>query len=371
MAVMRLVHLWRSPRARAVLIVLAGLSCSDPVAPVCTERVSGRCWTYLGLDGEWVTAIADTPWGLFAATRGDYAGHGVFRYDPASGEWRSLGLDHAVVSSIVFVPTDPPRLLVGVFTNGEVPTEAALFASFDAGRTWLPWDGGLAARRGGYAGAFSLAVDRTNPDRLLMGLSYPVLRSEDAGRTWSYVYKTEGSSGAGVSAIVQSPMDPERVWAGGQTAFFTPFVLRSHDFGTNWRWFDPTPRVENVVNAILANPEGAQAVLIGMNGGVFRSDDDGVTWRLSLAPRSPGVVFAFAATEGQSYAVSSENFRPPPSYMGPPDTDLGVYQTRDAGATWDSLPVPTGVRGGQAAAIDGQGRLLIGTWGSGVWRMSP
>jgi hypothetical protein len=291
-------------------VALIGLSCSNAVKPEpCTAVVDGRCWTYLGLDGQWVMAVAETPWGLFAGTHDD----GVFWLNAANGRWRSLGLDHAIVSSIVFVPTDPPRLLVGVIPNGEVPTEAALFASPDGGRTWLPWDGGLAARRGGYAGAFSVAVDRTNPDRLLMGTSYPILRSEDGGNSWAYVYLDDDKFGAGVWAIAQSHTNPERVWAGGQTAFFAPFVLRSHDFGTNWRWFDPTPRVENVVSAILANPGSAQAVLIGMNGGVFRSDDDGVTWRLSLAPRSSGEVFAFAATEGQSYAVSSENFRPPPS----------------------------------------------------------
>jgi photosystem II stability/assembly factor-like uncharacterized protein len=313
-----------------------------------------------------VTAVAETPWGLFAGTHDD----GVFWLDPATSRWRPLGLDHAIVSSVVFVPSDPPRLLVGVIPYSDEQTPAALFSSADRGLTWQAADGGLAARNGNRAWAWSILADASNPDRLLMGTSYPILRSDDGGRTWLYVWLGEGSAGGGVNMIAQSPAAPGRVWAGGETALLTGFVLRSEDFGTTWSWSDPTPRYDNIVWAVLPDPGTPQRVFIGVIGGVMRSQDGGASWASSLA-RLPGQVHALVEDQGIIYALANENLRPPPSGTGAADTDLGLYRTTDAGATWDTLPVPTGVRGAWAGSVDGRGRLLIGTGGSGVWRVTP
>lgn len=357
---------WLSRSARAVLVLVAGLSCSDPVTPECTEQVGGRCWTGLGPDGEWVTAVAETPWGLFAGTHDD----GVFWLDPATGRWRPLGLDHAIVSSVVFVPSDPPRLLVGVIPYSDEQTPAALFSSADRGLTWQAADGGLAARNGNRAWAWSILADASNPDRLLMGTSAPILRSDDGGGTWSYVWLEQDMSGGGVYAIAQSPAAPGRVWAGGESALFTGFVLRSEDFGRTWSWSDPTPLYDNIVWAVLPDPSTPQRVFIGVFGGVMRSLDGGASWASSLA-WLPGQVHGLVESRGIVYALANENLRPPLSGTGPADSDLGLYRTTDGGATWDWLPVPTGVRGAWAGAADSRGRLVIGTGGSGVWRVSP
>jgi len=311
--------------------------------------------------------VAETPWGLFVGTHDD----GVFWLDPASGRWRPLGLDHAIISSVVFVPSDPPRLLVGVIPYSDEQTPAALFSSADRGRTWQAADGGLAAQYENRAWAWSILADASNPDRLLMGTSYPILRSDDGARTWSYVWLEGGSGGGcGVNMIAQSPAAPGRVWAVGETALLSGFVLRSEDFGTTWSWSDPTPRRDNIVWAVLPDPSTAQRVFIGVIGGVMRSLDGGASWASSLAGL-PGQVHGLVEREGTVYALSNENLRPPPSGTGPADTDLGLYRTTDAGATWDTLPVPTGVRGAWAGSVDGRGRLLIGTGGSGVWRVTP
>jgi len=357
---------WLRHSACAVLVLLASLSCSDPVAPECTERVERRCWSNLGLDGQWVMAVAETPWGLFAGTHDD----GVFWLDPATGQWRPLGLDHAVVSSIVFVPSDPPQLLVGVIPYSDEQTPAALFSSADRGLTWQAADGGLAARNGNRAWAWSILVDASNADRLLMGGFAPILRSDDGGGTWSYVWGVQDMGGGGVRAIAQSPVAPDRVWAAGENSIFTGFVLRSEDFGRTWSWSDPNPRYEIGVWAVLPDPSTPQRVFIGVDGGVMRSLDGGASWGPSLA-RLPGQVHALVEDQGIVYALANENFRPPPDGTGLPDTDLGAYRTDDAGATWDTLRVPAGVRGAWAATVDRRGRLVIGTDRSGVWRVTP
>lgn len=155
------------------------LGCSDSVAPVdlgsCNPPATGA-WTHLGLEGQWVTALAETPWGLYAGTHDD----GVFRMD-ANGMWKPVGLDHAIISDIVFVPGGTERLLVGLYPYAEERTQAAVFATTDSGRTWVPWDGGLAASRDGYGSGFSLAIDVGNPDRLFMSFFDTIVRSDDGG----------------------------------------------------------------------------------------------------------------------------------------------------------------------------------------------
>lgn len=72
-----------------------------PVAPEgCTEELDGACWTLLGLDAEWVTEIAVTPWGVFVGT----LDHGIFRLD-ADRRWSALGpelwYDHLIPKTLL------------------------------------------------------------------------------------------------------------------------------------------------------------------------------------------------------------------------------------------------------------------------------
>lgn len=105
--------------------------CGGPTEPDCVSGGAEACWTSIGPPGQWVTALAHTPWGLLAGTRDG----GVFLRDPANGEWRALGLDHAAVSALVVVPGSPDRVLVGMRPRTMERTPAAIFASQDTGRT--------------------------------------------------------------------------------------------------------------------------------------------------------------------------------------------------------------------------------------------
>ena len=354
----------------AALLGACGDSATGPRA--CTVRLASGCWTFLGLDGEWITALAQTPWGVYAETHDD----GVFRLVGTS--WQSLGLDHAIVSSLLFVPGPTPRILAGVMPSGNEQTDAAVFASEDGGRTWLPWDGGLAIRNGRRAWAYSLAIDPGDPNRLYMGESYPILRSRDGGISWEFVYLTQDDQGQGVHAILVSPQRDGHVWAAGGTALFTAFVVRSADWGNTWEFADPTPTLENTVQALAVDPSHSDrlwAGLSGVFGGVVRSEDAGRTWAYVLGPRAGGWVYALMLLNGALYAVSSDNFRQSPTMSALTLADLGLYRTRDGGETWDTLPVPEGAGGGQTIALDSEGRLLIGTRlgtrGTGVWRLKP
>jgi photosystem II stability/assembly factor-like uncharacterized protein len=352
------------------MLMMALLSCSDPAGPAdfgACNPPQRNAWTHLGLEGQWVTALAETPWGLFVGT----GTGGVFRCDPASGRWQALGLDHAVARSMLFVPGPTPRLLVGMRPRAEEQTAAAVFATEDAGRTWLPWDGGLAQRHDHRQWAFSLAMDPGDPQRLYMGQSISILRSTDGGRSWRYVFGSADYFGRGLNALVVSPRRDGRIWAGGEGALFNGLILLSQDWGGTWEPIIITPRFDNAVFALAVDESNPARLWAGVHGGVMRSEDYGRTWQyvLRIGGTNGGLIKSLLTRGEHLYAVGG-TFRPIPDPLG----DLALWRSADGGTTWNALPVQADAGGSDVAVLDSAGRLLIGTSSQprgGVWRFQP
>ena len=364
----------------AIVVGAAVLTCADPNGPAtCTVRLDSGCWTNLGLNQETITSLADTPWGLFAGT----VGNGVFQFD-GGGHWRNVGLrlSRAYISSLLYVPTHPPRLLAAIGawrdTAGTNDTQAAVYATEDA-RQWFAWDDGLDARaslRGDDAWGYSLAMDPGNPNTIYLGLAYPILRSQDGGRSWQFVWGTEADMGSwmAIPSLLVSPTRDGRVWAGGETAFFDGRILSGPDWGASWSLVNPTPTYENAVEVLAIdprNPSNLWAGLAGVTPGVVRSTDGGGSWTYAL---HCGSVYGFGWVGDTLYAASTENFRPPPDGRGPPMTDLGMYRSVNGGTTWDTLKTPEGVGGAAVFVADARGALLVGTRlgvrGLGLWKVA-
>lgn len=345
------------------------LSCGEPVEPVsdsCNPTSSGT-WVHLGLEGQWITSLAETPWGIFAGT-----GHrGVYRCNPANGRWEPLGLDHAKVSAMLMVPGPTPRLLVGMRNRAEERTAAAVFATEDGGRTWLPWDGGLADRNDNRQWAVSLAIDPGDPDNLYLGQEASILRSSDGGRTWRYTLGAPDHNGGGMDAIVVSPARDGRIWAAGTGATFAGFVMFSDDWGETWGGVNVTPRVENSVFALAVDPRDPRRLWAGVGGGVMRSEDYGRTWNYALLNGgAEGSIMMSILVAGEHLYAVGGLLRPIPD-LG---NDLALYRSADRGTTWEQITAPPGIPGSDVAILDSSGRLLIGTTtvpGGGLWRYKP
>ncbi len=322
---------------------------------VCMPLDSAR-WERLGLDGQEVLALAETDWGLFAGT----ATAGLFRLNAATGEWTPLGLSEGLVRALLFVGDDPRRLLVGVAPDparGDVPVN--LLATEDTGKTWLPWDQGLNQPGGAKHAPHSLAVDPGNPSRVYMGTDAPILRSENGGREWYYVFASPAAFGQGVHSLLLSPARDGRIWAGGQDGVARGYVRSSTDWGDTWTALELTPGKFNSVSA-LALEVVRSRLWAATAQGVFRSDDGGSSWELA-----PGLAYAGQLLFlGDTLLAARAEAPVDPNVPGYP---LGLYLSVDG--TWTRIEVPDGALAGRCMIVDREGHVLIGTAGSGVWKV--
>lgn len=133
------------------------------------------------------------------------------------------------------------------------------------------------------------------------------------------------------------------------------YLLHTIDGGKTWRQIPESwPAFANPRD-MYAAPEG-RVWLAG--AGVAVSRDEGNTWDLSL--KSVGLVNRIVTFADTLLVVSQR---------GEGDGQLGIFRLRPGQTKWDVLQVPLWIAGGLSAALDDHGRLLVGTAGTGVWRM--
>ncbi len=265
---------------------------------------------------------------VFAGT----SGAGIFRLPPGAASW--------VASNTSLTSLDVRALAVsgdGVVRTGNTGvvfagTSDGLFASADDGNTWVRKSLGLPSNPS--ATITALATDPSSPATLYAGTSGGLFKSVDTGETWSPLDTVSGYI-LSVSAVAVDPLLPTRLYAAGVKTLpcnpfclpiaFMPVTLRSLDGGGTWFETDGPPF--NLVSGFAATPTLPSRVFAATSGGgVFESDDAGVTWSpasdgldiasitsLVIDPSLPSLIFAgtaqgvFSAPLGQVSAGCPPN----------------------------------------------------------------
>jgi len=164
-----------------------------------------------------------------------------------------------------------------------------------------------------------------------------VFRSTDRGRHWTPVNR--GLTRMNVLSLAADPASPT-LYAGTSGGLF-----KSIDEGATWR-VAGTELVDEQIKALLLNPRDAGTVYAGTARGLWRSADAGATWsRLANQPENSSIAaLALAPDPARSL------------YAG---TARGLYRSRDGGASWTrlskGLPVPSIV----TLAIDPERATLL------------
>jgi len=305
-----------------------------------------------------------------------YFGHvngGVWKTKDAGRTWFPVFDDQPVssIGALAVAPSAPDVIYVG---SGEstlrdsVGFGNGVYKSTDAGRTWTHL--GLSDTQ--HIG--KIAIDPRNPEVVFVaaiGHLYTanpergVFRSRDGGRTWQKVlYRDEN---VGAVEVVIDPTDARVVYAGLWNTRRPPWFVyaptngpgggihKSTDGGTTWRQLTtglpPTGIGRTGIAVAPSNPRRVYAVVDCLvpdltspapspqppapgppppapgQGGVFRSDDAGATWR----------------RVGSDQALWGRGWYFEKIAVDPKDPDIvyvpnvAVNRSRDGGATWDVI----------------------------------
>lgn len=244
-----------------------------------------------------VSGVPGMPLTFFAG----YTGGGLWRTDDAGISWRNISDGHFNVGSIgaiAVAASDHNVLYVG---TGEHPIRGqsssygdGVYKSTDFGRTWTHV--GLADTR-------QISAVRVHPrdpnlvyvaaqgDRWQGSSARGIYRSADGGATWTLVLKgTNATSGA--SDLSMDPTNPRILYAAFWDHQRQPWYVRSGgpgsgiwkstDGGDTWtRLSKGLPALIGKVGVAVspANPDRVFAIVEAEQGGLYRSDDAGASWR--------------------------------------------------------------------------------------------
>jgi photosystem II stability/assembly factor-like uncharacterized protein len=292
-----------------------------------------------------VAALVGTRKGLFVITG-----------DENRREW-SVDGPHLTGWEVLHAVRDPRDETLYAATNNFV-YGATVHRSPDRGQTWeraegigLPEDSELTLEK-----TWHVEPGRANePGTLWLGAAPGALfRTDDGGTTWEPVRSLledptrdrwqPGAGGMCTHSIQLDPSEPQRMYVGISAAG----VFRSEDGGESWTPANsgtaadfmpenPFPEVGQCVHKLLLHPAQPDRLWQQNHCGVYRSDDRGERWErlegnglpsgfgfpLALDPRDPDAAYVVPEVGAENRVTC--------------DGRLGVYRTRDGGASWELL----------------------------------
>jgi photosystem II stability/assembly factor-like uncharacterized protein len=239
--------------------------------------------------------------------------------------------------------------------------------SDDGGKTWeavgnkLAYEGAVGThlwydgtpRTWEFARVWHLEPSLTDPDTVYAGIQDAALfRSTDAGQTWhelpglrthkSAASWQPGAGGMCLHTILLDPSHPGRIFV----AISAAGVFRSDDDGQTWRPMnrglrseqipDPTAEVGHCVHRLAMHHSRPNVLFMQKHWDVMRSDDAGESWRevSGNLPTDFGFPIDVHAHEPETIYVvpiksDSEHYLP--------EGKLRVYRSRTGGDEWEAL----------------------------------
>lgn len=212
-----------------------------------------------------------------------------------------------------------------------------------------------------------LWLDKNNPYNVYMNTNY-LNRYNEVNDTWTMKL-------GGIALSASARINAFDVATGNSSILYTGAgdgdLYKSIDFGGSWIKLDDVGGFTNrSIMALSVSPSNSNDILIGVGGSgnhLYRCADT------SAAVPSFVSVSGSGATGLPNVALSSIARDPwQPETRWYVATDVGVFQTSDAGATWQDITQPRGlpnVQVNELIANPTTGYLTAATYGRGIWRM--
>jgi photosystem II stability/assembly factor-like uncharacterized protein len=236
-------------------------------------------------------------------------GGGLWKTTDGGTTWAPVSDAHfrsSSVGAIGVCEANPDIVYVGmgeVALRGNVMQGDGAYRSTDGGRTW---------QHIGLGDSHAIGRLRVHPTdcnvayAAVLGHPYGpnaergVFRTRDGGRTWDRVLYRDTRAGA--VDLVMDPADPNTLYAGFWQVQRTPWSLESGGPGSGLfkstdggdRWIELTKNpglpagIWGKVGVAVSGADGRRvwAIIEAEEGGVFRSDDGGVTWQRTNSDRN-------------------------------------------------------------------------------------
>jgi photosystem II stability/assembly factor-like uncharacterized protein len=265
-------------------------------------------------------------------------GDGVYKSTDGGKTWKNMGLrDTHHIGRIVIHPTNPDIVYVAALGHLWGPNrERGLFKTTDGGKTWNNTK--FIDENTGFV---DVALDHENPDTLYAaayqrrrrgwgfnggGPGSGLYKTTDGGETWIQLTKGLPEGDMGRIGIDIYRKDPHIVYAivehkqGG--------VYRSEDKGFSWRKMSSTNPRPMYYSKIRIDPNNDQRIWV-LGARMYVSDDGGKTFNTGYVMR----------IHGDHHAMWINPKNSDHMIVG---SDGGIYFSYDRGRTWDfinSLPL--------------------------------
>ncbi|MEY8849374.1 glycosyl hydrolase [Psychroserpens sp. XS_ASV72] len=264
------------------------------------------------------------------------SGYGIWKSVDAGKTWVSAGLKSSRhVPRVAVDPTNHNVVYAGVLGNIYKPTQdRGLYKSIDGGKTWRKT---LFAND--QAGVVDLIIDPTNP-RILYASTWRVQRtpyslssggegsalwkSTDKGETWTQISNHKGfpEGTLGIIGVTVSPVNNQRIWAivenkddGG--------LYRSDDGGETWKQVNSERKLRQrawYYTRVYADSKDEEIVYV-LNVRYHKSTDGGKSFNTYNAPHGDHHDLWIAPEDPNRMIIGD---------------DGGAQVTYDGGETWST-----------------------------------
>ncbi len=246
---------------------------------------------------------------------------------------------------------DPQNPSILWLTDGS-QDGAAIYRSADAGATWTDVHDFPASFIGDSLTGTGILVDPKKSSRVyaccVNHLATPpsaIFRTDDGGITWIKGGQgpTAGSSGIWPPQIDQNGVLYASWWSG---------LVRSNDAGQTWTTVAlpaGAPTSGYSTGSLAIDPSGA-LLLVNDNGTLFRSTDGGATWTTTSGPWQPGARILYAS--GTTLYVGSP-------YSGSPQHAFAAKLDAAGSIQWATLLAGSRQDEARAIAVDGAGNAYV------------
>lgn len=246
----------------------------------------GKTWKNMGLkDSRQIGKILVDPRNsdvVYVAAEGSAWGpggeRGLYKTTDGGKNWtKVLEISkHTGVNDIVMDPRNPDILYAAseqrrrhVHTKIGGGPETAIYKSTDAGDNWRKLENGLPKA---HIGGIGLAISPVNPDviyAIMQGNEQDggFFRSTDRGESWNKM-SDHHSSAQYYNEIIADPQDIDKVYS------METFSHVTNDGGKTWERISLKEKhVDD--HAMWINPENTDHYMIGSDGGIYTTYDDG------------------------------------------------------------------------------------------------